>query len=85
MMDSVAINESLGFSVATHYQVINNKNQNFFGKGTSALVGFHYGYFDLSNIDTDDDGSSFFAQCGDTIPTAQELMACIHLWINQLI
>ena len=59
---SSAINESLGFSVATHYQVINNKNQNFFGKGTSALVGFHYGYFDLSNIDTDDDGSSFFAQ-----------------------
>ena len=60
---SSAINESLGFGVATQYQVLKDKKyQSLFGQGLSGLVGFHYGYFDLSNIDTDDDGTSFFAQ-----------------------
>lgn len=56
---SSAINESLGFGVATQYQVLKDKKyQSLFGQGLSGLVGFHYGYFDLSNIDTDDDGTS---------------------------
>ena len=60
---SSAINESLGFGVASQYQVLKDKKyQSLFGQGLSGLLGFHYGYFDLSNIDTDDDGTSFFAQ-----------------------
>lgn len=44
--------ESFGGSVAAHYQVLKNKNDNFFGNGTSALVGFHFGALDLSNLDS---------------------------------
>ncbi len=48
-----ADNESLGFSVATQYQVYKDKDAN-----ASALLGFHYGYFDISNIETDAGGGT---------------------------
>jgi phosphate-selective porin len=49
-------NESFGGSVATQYQVIKSKAPNYFGEGTSLLIGAHFGALDLSNTDTDAGG-----------------------------
>ncbi|MFL2679377.1 MAG: OprO/OprP family phosphate-selective porin [Alphaproteobacteria bacterium] len=49
-------NESFGGSVATQYQLLKSKNEHIFGKGTSLLIGAHFGALDLSNTDTDTAG-----------------------------
>ena len=42
-----ASNESFGFGIASHY---NFKQKGVFGQSLSALLGYHYGYFNISKI-----------------------------------
>ena len=51
-----------------------NKNDNFFGNGTSALVGFHFGA-DLSNLDS---AGGTKAQQGRYTQIVLEPMVFIH-------